>query len=214
MTITPDIFDEDYFIRGKELGLSNYVDYSWMGERTLQMARAIQWHLAMRNGNTCLDYGCSRGYLVKALRILGIEATGQDISKWAIENCDPDVRLFVQCRSEVDGIYDFLTCKDVAEHIPFANLSTLMRRLTQSVRRGMLFVVPLASVNDGPYLREEDEMDATHVIRWTLEQWIQFMEDYTEDFTVQGSYHIPGIKPASRDVAHSCGFLTLRRFHQ
>lgn len=202
-------FTEGYYMRGEG---SNYRDYRWLGEVSLTFAIHLANHLEMQAGSTVLDVGCSRGYLVKALRMMRMRATGYDISTWAIENCDPDVKDYVSTELIAEPEqYDFIISKDTIEHIPIEELSELIPRLCASTKRALLFIVPLTAYFGGKYLREEDEADVTHKIRFTLPDWLLFLGPLAKGFTVSGSYHIKGCKAASEKVPQSCGFFTLTR---
>ncbi len=201
-------YDSDYFLNGPGTGKSNYVDYQWRPGLTIPACRKIAQYLGIRNGDSLIDVGCSRGYYVKAFRELGYRAFGYDVSEWAIENCDPDVGEFVG-RTLPKRAFDWATCKDVAEHLALGELKSLVSVLNERITRGMLFIVPLA--RRGAYVRQEDENDITHIIRMDLDGWISLLEENAPDFNVNGSYNIHGIKPAAAEVWHSCGFLTLIR---
>src|ERR1019366_3070489 len=70
-------YDADYYLRGKQTGVSLYEDYRWMPELTVPMVGAIRDHLFIEQGETVLDFGCARGYIVKAFReVFEIEAYG------------------------------------------------------------------------------------------------------------------------------------------
>lgn len=208
----PEVYDEDYYLRGKETGKSNYENYSWKPEQTLQHAIYVQRHLGIQAGDSVLDVGCSRGYLVKALRMMGIQAFGQDISRWAIENCDPEVKEFVSNDLVAEpNSYDWINLKDVCEHIEKTDLELLIQKLSRAAKKGMLVIVPLSAYTNGKYIREEDEADSTHVHRWTLSDWLMFLTDNTKDMTVSGSYYIRGIKDCCKQRKMSCGFFTLTR---
>jgi hypothetical protein len=206
-------FDADYFLRGKETGKSAYEKpYVWLADLTLPFARHLQWHLHLQAQDVVLDYGCARGFLVKALRMNGINARGMDISKWAIENCDPAVKDYVSNELVTgDMIYDWVNLKDVAEHLDKEELTSLIPLLGKSSRKGLFIVVPLTAYTGGAYLREQDEADPTHKIRFTLPDWLMFLTDLLPDFNINGSYHIHGIKPASVEKRQSCGFFTCTR---
>ena len=90
-----DVFDEDYFLRGRQTGKSLYVDYRWLPELTVPMVSAIVSHLGIEPDHTILDYGCARGYVVKAFRQLGYKAFGVDISEWAIRNADEETKPYL-----------------------------------------------------------------------------------------------------------------------
>lgn len=203
-------FDENYFMNGIATGVSNYVDYRWLPEISLPCVHRMMNHLGARTGELVLDVGCALGMYVKALRLMGFEAFGYDISEWAIANCDPAVKSYVST-SWPTYFPDWVTMKDCAEHIPVGQLGELFAKLDVKRPKGLLIIVPLTSTEGGQYLREEDEMDKTHLIRWPLASWIEFLETFFPKYTLSASYHLPGIKPASEQVAHSTGFFKLLR---
>jgi hypothetical protein len=208
-----DIFNEDYYLRGPQTGVSNYENYRWVGHLTLPMASAMKKWLGVEEGDTLMDIGTARGYLVKAFRMLNIQAYGYDVSKWAIENCDPDVKEFVSTELMCEPMsYDFICMKDCGEHIEYEQLTKIIPRLIKGTRKAMLVIVPLAGESGGKYICPKDEMDATHKIRWTLPEWLNFLQSFDRRMVVSGSYYIPGIKEANTAWENSCGFFTIKRF--
>lgn len=207
-----DLYGEDYFIRGADLGLSNYRDYRWLPEQTHKMAKAMIALLEILESNTVCDIGCARGFLVRALRENGIEAFGHDLSRWAIEHCDPLVTDYVSREFPVVP-YDFFTMKDIVEHIPVAELSVMLGKLLGLVLKSILIIVPLSSQAGGPYVRKEDNMDSTHLIRWPLESWLDYITSlaHPNKFLVSASWHYPGLKPSSATHPKSCGFLLITK---
>lgn len=204
-------FDADYFLRGKECGLSNYSNYSWLGEPTIALAKRLIEVMQIGMGETFLDFGCARGYLVKAMRQLEIEAYGYDISEWAVQNCDPDVKDYV--RNSLLGNRDHVLIKDVAEHIQPYDLADILSALIGTEPKTILIIVPLTKSKGGKYIRYEDGLDATHVIHWPLQDWMSFVQGCIkkDEFTLAGSWHIPGLKPTSLTHLKSCGFIMLKR---
>lgn len=191
-------YDADYFLRGKESGKSLYTDYRWLPDLTLPMCKAIAEHMGMKPPASILDYGCARGYLVKAFRELKFEAMGVDISKWAIENCDPEIRSFVS--NDLTQLLpvryvDYVIAKDVLEHIPEDQLKTTISFLYSVMRRGMLVVVPLAPRMHSPYVVPEYEQDVTHRIRMNLADWYDLLSELGGNrWDVIASYRMPGVK--------------------
>ena len=109
-----EIFDEDYFERGPETGKSIYQHYHWLPKMTFGMARAFINEMKPQKHETIIDYGCAKGFFVKALRRLGYQAYGVDISKYAIEHADPEVKKYVFIKPK--GHYHLGFTKDVLEH--------------------------------------------------------------------------------------------------
>lgn len=213
-----DKFTEEYYLRGKECGLSNYENYRWLPEPTILCARRMMNHLGANHGESVLDWGCARGYYVKALRILGYPAYGYDVSKWAIENCDPTVTRFVGNGGPKMEEVDWVICKDVLEHVPMGQINDCIRRFIALSRKGVLIIVPLADCGGGEYINPADRSDATHLIAWTMSQWLSMIQtvidEMCEPFTVSGGYKLPGVKQAAEAYPNSTAFITMRRYHE
>ena len=70
---------------------------------------------------TALDVGCAHGFLVESLRDKGIDASGFDVSEFAISQVREDIRDHCRVASVLDpieGRYDLVTCIEVLEHLP------------------------------------------------------------------------------------------------
>ncbi len=87
---------------------------------------------------TVLDAGCALGFLVKALRDLGVEAYGIDISEYAIAHTDESIRPFCRVCSLTDPLpsdfpaqFDLITCIEVMEHLPEADGKVAIKNLCQ-----------------------------------------------------------------------------------
>jgi ubiquinone/menaquinone biosynthesis C-methylase UbiE len=80
-------FDQMYFDGPREYG---YGGYNYDG-RWQPVALDIIKHFNLKPGDKVLDVGCAKGFLVKDLLALGIEAYGIDVSKYALLNCEPEV---------------------------------------------------------------------------------------------------------------------------
>lgn len=205
-------YDSDYFLHGKESGKSNYQDYGWLADQTIALASFARRHMGIKDQDTVLDYGCSRGYFVKALRMLGVNAKGYDHAEWPIQNCDEYVKGHVSNDLTLLPLsVDHIWSKDVMEHLSIQQVEDILPQLCAATRKSILIIVPLTSYFGGKYLREEDESDPSHVIRFTLDDWLKFFSGLAKDFAVYGSYHLHGLKPASSQVPHSCGFFKLSR---
>lgn len=207
-------YDGEYYLKGPSSGKSNYVDYSWKPDLTLPMADWLKRILHIKDGDTVYDVGCARGFLVKALRMRGVLASGYDTSKWAIENADPEIRAYVSTSLNVPKLgWDFVISKDTMEHVPLAELKLLMPQLVQAARKSLLIIVPLTWHPDGPYLRDEDNADPSHVIAQPLEWWMDLLHSVVplNEGLITGSWHYPGLKPASSQVPKSCGFIQFTR---
>lgn len=206
------VFDADYFIRGEATGKSNFTDYHWMPDRTISMVTHLKRHLGLRDKDFVLDYGCGPGNYVRALRMIGLIAFGFDISTWAVENADPIVRHYLSNHLRFQPLsYDLVFSKDCLEHLTEAELNTTIPTLCEMARKKLFFIVPLAKERDGPYVHPKEEKDSTHVIRWTLHDWLVFFQSCSGAFVVNGSYGYPGLKPGTYEVENGYGFISMDR---
>lgn len=219
MSVLPTgfVYDRDYYENGVVAGKSCYENYRWMPEMTIKMAYRMMKHLKLHEGATLLDYGCAKGYLVKALRILDVEAFGCDVSSYAIENVDPEVRPFCRCSTgDVDVVpfdrsFDWVISKDVLEHLDEKAVDRFMAAVGKHTKR-MFHVIPLAN-SHGKFVVPEYERDTTHVLRQTSDWWQKRFEHHgwhCESF----DFDVPGIKEnwTSR-YPKGNGFFILKRNH-
>lgn len=198
-------FDEDYFERGIETGVSLYSSYRWLPELTLPMAHEIIMALGLRKTDAIVDFGAAKGFLVKALRLLKHHAWGVDISDYARVAAPDDVKAFLHpSLSEFKGI-DWVISKDVLEHVPYEKIDGVLREIAHAARRAFI-IVPLG---DGKrYNAPEYEKDKTHIIREDLMWWSnRFLRAGLH--VERASTDMPLIKAAR--CRHSDGFFVLRR---
>lgn len=203
-------FDADYFLRGRASGKSLYEDYRWLPNLTVPMCQSIADHCGMEKGQRILDFGCARGYVVKALRGLGYEAFGVDVSEWAIDNIDLEVEPYCILVSDLLPVhlrYDWVIAKDVLEHVPL--VKNTIARLMDAADKGVFVVVPLSQFDNSRYVIEEYEADVTHIQRKTLSTWMSMF--IRPGWSVEASYRVRGIKDnyAAHEIGN--GFITARR---
>lgn len=181
--IEATVYGEAYFERGAVIGISGYMNYSWMPEATLRMAHFIINQLPLESGQKVLDYGCAKGFLVKALRILDVDACGVDLSAYAIDQAPSEVRHFCKVVEGCDDPaafhqdFDWMLSKDVFEHIAEADLRKLLTRARPRVRR-MFAVIPLG-VNDtsSNFVVPDYDKDITHITARTAGWWTRLFTE-------------------------------------
>lgn len=201
-----EVFDADYFLRGVETGKSLYRDYRWLCDLTVPMCKAIAAHCGFTPDDLVCDFGCARGYVVKALRLLGYKAFGIDVSSWAIENCDPEVVPYVSRTAEVQDC-DWVIAKDVLEHVE--DVKAVAGKMLDRTRKGIFVVVPLATEVGMPYDVAEYEADCTHKHRMPLHDWMRLF--IRSGWSVEARYRLEGVKDNYASAETGNGFLTCRR---
>jgi len=203
------IYDESYFLHGRETGKSLYSDYRWLPDLTIPMVASMVQHLGIAPDDVILDFGCARGYTVRAFREMGYNAWGYDISQWALENADPVAKEFLIANSStiLSGSFDWVIAKDVLEHVEFVDETVTM--LKASARKGVFAVVPLAHGTDEDYDVLEYEEDITHIHRRPLQWWVGLF--HQAGWSVEGRYRVRGIKDNYSQFPTGNGFVTARR---
>lgn len=213
----PEWFDKDYFECGLESGKSCFQNYRWLPELTIPLAMTIIEYLGITRGQTILDYGCAKGYLVHAFRLLYRKAWGLDISSYAINNvyeeakkyCFLKVGNLIECPAGFDQKlppigFDYCIAKDVLEHIPKSNIVKIVNGIEA---QNLFVVVPLGE--GGIYNSEINNFDESHVTCLNEYQWIELFNSSkwkVKDFTLR----IDGIKDSYYGKCQNAhGFFTL-----
>jgi len=196
-------FDEDYFRDGKRSKKSLYKDYRWIPELTKLLATAISRFTGISKGDIVLDYGCARGYLVRAFIENGIEAFGLDVSEYAIKYSDNVVRekLHLLTDETLAEALEALGCskinwliaKDVFEHIdPFVLHKTLCDAAELGIN--LYVLVPLGDM--GRYRIRDYELDGSHIIAEDEDWWCELFAS-SGYFIEKLDYEVEGIKQSA-----------------
>ena len=200
---THSFFDESYFKDGKRSKKSLYEDYRWLPELTKPLAAAICRFTGIIKSDVVVDYGCARGYLVRAFIENGIEAYGIDVSEYAITHSDLIVReklhhLTNETLAEAFETLgcskvDWLIAKDVFEHIdPFVLHRTLRDAANMGIK--LYVLVPLGDM--GRYRIPDYELDASHIIAEDEDWWCELFE--SSGYVVEKLRHeVEGIKQSA-----------------
>lgn len=204
-------FTEGYYLRGEG---SNYHDYRWLPERTIPLAKRMMEVMGIKEYASVLDYGCARGYLVRALRELLCKPYGYDISEWAIANCDPYAYDRVSTQDPWYRNYDHIIAKDVLEHVELEDIHDTIADICKHTIKSLIIIVPLCAQGSNLYIRPEDNADTTHKIRWTRQIWEQALQLHSDGMVVYISPSIPRIKESAEDSPGSTGYFLLKRLHE
>jgi SAM-dependent methyltransferase len=180
--VDPRTYDEDYFEHGVQTQKSGYQNYSWLPELTIKMAHHLIQLLPIKHGEKVLDYGCAKGFLVKALRLLDVDAYGVDVSDYAIDRVDPQVRgLCTRIAGPQDTLcfnrdYDWLVSKDVFEHLTEPQLVELLQGARGRIKH-MFSAIPIGRDDGTGFVIPEYDRDVTHVTVRPLHWWITLFQE-------------------------------------
>jgi SAM-dependent methyltransferase len=87
-------FDAEYWDGDRKFG---YGGFKYDG-RYRQVAEAMARHYGLKPGDSILDVGCGKAFLLYEFTqvVPGVKVQGIDISQYGIENAKPEVRPFLQ----------------------------------------------------------------------------------------------------------------------
>jgi SAM-dependent methyltransferase len=158
------------------------------------MATQMILQLGIKPSDRILDFGCAKGFLVKAFQLLHYNAYGVDISDYAINQAPNDIRHRLALMDPEDSIpggpYDWVIAKDVLEHVPYDCIDDTLSKLREASHH-LLMIVPLGK--DGKYVIPEYELDKTHQIREPLMWWRERLLDARFNI-IRASYQMQHIK--------------------
>ncbi len=213
MEINADFYDKKYYEDGIASGKSCYTNYRWIPELTIPMAYFTIRELGLESKDTVLDMGCSKGYFVKALRLLDIDAYGVDISKYAIDHADVEIKEYCKLATKEDPVpilktFDWVLTKDVLEHMDTESLHNFFKNYSNKATR-MYHVVPLG--DDGKFRIPEYHLDKSHIQIHNETWWENLFNQY--GWKIESlKYKTQGIKENwSEHHPTGNGFFTLVR---
>lgn len=166
-----DFFDKHYYESGPQSGKSLYQNYRWIPELTIPLAYHILTYINYKPGDTIMDFGCAKGYLTHAFRLLGADAWGVDISEYAINEAPREIQPYIKQIKpyEDDWKYcDHMICKDILEHIPYEYIDKQME-IIRSKSKTIFAIIPVG-FND-KYIIPAYELDESHHIRESTKWW-------------------------------------------
>jgi len=201
-----NLYNEDYFERGVEMNISGYTNYRWIPELTIPLAFRMIEVLNINEKCKILDYGCAKGFLVKAFRSLYRNAYGYDLSEYAKSQVPIDVKPYIF--ENLDGLmFDWVICKDVMEHIKYDDLDNMLKNIRE-VGKNFFFIIPLGK--NGKYIVPSYELDITHIVRENIDWWFNKFE--VNNFKVEIHTHkIKNIKENYSKWENGNGFFILER---
>lgn len=206
-------FNRDYYEDGVSKGISFYENYRWMPDKTIPAVMAYIDYLKIPRRAKVLDFGCAKGFYVRAFRLLQRNCWGCDISEYAIQNCDESVRDYVSLCTEKEAIpfnmgFDFIIAKDVLEHMDEVEINKVLCRAAELKAHIFFISVPLAL--NGKYIVESAELDITHKIRGDFYFWKQLLTDSGCWKLYNFSYDVDGLKSYQPEYSNGVGFFTLK----
>jgi SAM-dependent methyltransferase len=167
------IFDKDYFENGIATKKSTYFDYSWarLGNYFQKTAKHIVGKFAP---SSSLDVGCAKGFLVKALAELGVDAYGIDPSTYALDCVQADVSEKISLGTAQAIIYpennfDVVTCFDVLEHITEKDVPQALSEMLRVSKQWLIIRVVTKEL--------PDDIDSSHSTIHDKDWWAEKIKE-------------------------------------
>jgi len=184
-----DIFDKDYFENGIATKKSNYRDYSWQRLGS-QFQRTAQHIVDLFKPERTLDVGCAKGFLVKALDELGVDAYGIDPSVYAVSNAHPDVgdKINLDTAQSIpypDNTFDVVTCLDVMEYVPIKEVTKTLKELLRVSKEWVIIRVVTHEV--------EGDLDSSYETIRDREWWTERIEKAGGKVEANDAYFKDGV---------------------
>lgn len=178
-----EIYNEEYY-RQYDVGIGK-VDY-----QNAEMLKNFLSGVAKRivedfHPKTVLDAGCATGHLVAALRDLGVEAYGIDISEYAVSKVREDVRPFCRVASLTEDFpadlpqqFDLIVTIEVLEHLYAEDGKKAIANLCRHTDTVLFSSTP------------DDFAERTHVNVQQREYWARlfFEQGFTDDINYRPKY--------------------------
>jgi methionine biosynthesis protein MetW len=127
--------------------LNDFEDYNEYWKRRGKLDVILRrWQLAAEHvpaNSSLLDYGCGTGEFLTYVHSArtGVAAQGLDISATAVEMARAaGIDAAVLVPDQTLGVYDYVTCFEVLEHIPDAEV--VLRQLARSFRKQLIISIP------------------------------------------------------------------------
>ena len=196
-----DFYDSDYFERGQESGKGWLQNYRWMPRRTFREAFAIIDYLELDEKSYVLDVGCAKGFIVRALRELEIQADGCDISDYALSFAPKGCWNCADWSAHYNFGYTHILIKDMLEHLTLKQLDGLLQTL-KNVAPVILCVIPMG--DEGLYRIPEYHKEISHLIAEDEVWWINTFKQ--SGWCVENhTPHVPGMKDNWQHHAQGMG---------
>jgi len=175
-----DYFDnEDY-----KLG---YGGYNYDG-RYIESVRKICKHYNLIKGDSVLEIGCAKGFILVEFHKLGLNVSGVDVSSYAVQHAHSDIRKFIEVGDASklpydNDTFDFVLGKEVLPHIPEDKLNLAIKECIRVSKGPIFFEIQCGSTQlELEYLKR---WDGTHKVFRTPSMW----DNLFKELAYKGDVH-------------------------
>jgi SAM-dependent methyltransferase len=144
-----DVYGAHYFGQGRDASdrafLSGYERYDRDTSNANVAAYLVWRHFPV---STALDVGCATGFVVEALRELGIDAKGVDVSRYAVEHPARGAAGHLRSGNLLGRLpyrarrFELVTAFETLEHLPPTAVPRALRELRRVTSRYVVATIP------------------------------------------------------------------------
>lgn len=149
MALDDEVYDSSYFGSGRDpldrMGLSGYERYD-RDTSNANVAAYLVWRWF--DIRRTLDVGCAAGFVVEALRELGIDAEGVDVSQFAVDRAARGARGHLSYGDLTRRLpfparrFDLVTALETLEHLPPERVPGALAELHRVTNAYLLATIP------------------------------------------------------------------------
>lgn len=153
-----DVYGAHYFGSGRDpldrMGLSGYERYD-RDTSNANVAAYLVWRWF--DVRRTLDVGCATGFVVEALRELGLDTQGVDVSQFAVDQAAAGARGHIAYGNLThrlafpDGHFDLVSVFETLEHLPPESVPAAVAELRRVTNSYVVATIPSFGANEnGP----------------------------------------------------------------
>ncbi len=125
------------------------------------------------NPKSCLEVGCGPGRLVRALRILGIEAYGVDISQYALEIASPKVKPYLKKGDATnlpyeDNRFDLVVSYDLLQRL---ERSKIKKAIEETIRVSKKYILHKIYTRENIWVKVFHRFDFSNISFFPKKYW-------------------------------------------
>jgi len=179
-------FGFDYFDGDRNHG---YGGFSYNPKFWQPVIPTIVDNYNISNSSNVLDVGCAKGFFLYDLKLAfpGINITGVDISDYAVENSNPEIKPYLQVGNATklpfeDDCFDFVISINTIHNLNLQDCATALQEI-ERVTKSNSFITVDAYRNDEEKARMQ-AWNLTALTMMSVDEWKQFFLEvgYTGDY--------------------------------
>lgn len=172
--------DKDYFENREKNGFSHLNTYD--PSVIIPRVKAIIKATHISPDSVVLDFGCAKGFYLKAFYQEGVSAVGYDVSEYAVSQANEFLKKEVAFADfkKIEALaskkkFDLVLMKDTAEHIAEPKLNDIFKRLARIAKKALI-IVPVTEKNGK--MCPDLYQDPTHINMQSDRYWEAYLTKY------------------------------------